>query len=221
MSGARHHLYVHLPFCAHRCGYCDFVTAVGRRDEHARYVDALIAELELERRRARAAARDDLPRRRHADLHRAGRARAAARGAAGRGRGHGRGEPRDGHVRNWRVFCNGTVSIVCRSAHKASTCTFWTCWSGARVRKMFGMRSMFFVMPDSTTSRSTSSTGSRARAPPTSSATSPRPWRSSPSTCPRTSWRRSRARASRTRTAPSWNARPSRWSPTSSSSSRR
>ena len=28
------HLYVHLPFCVHRCGYCDFVTAVGRRDEH-------------------------------------------------------------------------------------------------------------------------------------------------------------------------------------------
>jgi oxygen-independent coproporphyrinogen-3 oxidase len=48
MSGARH-LYVHLPFCAHRCGYCDFVTAVGRRGEHARYVDALLAELELER----------------------------------------------------------------------------------------------------------------------------------------------------------------------------
>ena len=43
------HLYVHLPFCAHRCGYCDFVTAVGRRAEHAGYVDALLAELELER----------------------------------------------------------------------------------------------------------------------------------------------------------------------------
>ena len=26
--GSRH-LYVHLPFCAHRCGYCDFVTVVG------------------------------------------------------------------------------------------------------------------------------------------------------------------------------------------------
>ena len=42
------HLYVHLPFCAHRCGYCDFVTAVGRRGDHARYVDALLAELALE-----------------------------------------------------------------------------------------------------------------------------------------------------------------------------
>ena len=48
MSGARH-LYVHLPFCAHRCGYCDFVTAIGRRDQHGAYVDALLAELELER----------------------------------------------------------------------------------------------------------------------------------------------------------------------------
>ncbi len=43
------HLYVHLPFCASRCGYCDFVTVVGRRGEHDRYVDALLAELELER----------------------------------------------------------------------------------------------------------------------------------------------------------------------------
>jgi oxygen-independent coproporphyrinogen-3 oxidase len=43
------HLYVHLPFCVHRCGYCDFVTAVGRHVQHAPYVDALLAELELER----------------------------------------------------------------------------------------------------------------------------------------------------------------------------
>ena len=43
------HLYVHLPFCAHRCGYCDFVTVVGRRSEHGTYVDALLAELALER----------------------------------------------------------------------------------------------------------------------------------------------------------------------------
>jgi oxygen-independent coproporphyrinogen-3 oxidase len=38
-----------MPFCGHRCGYCDFVTVVGRRGEHDRYVDALLAELELER----------------------------------------------------------------------------------------------------------------------------------------------------------------------------
>jgi oxygen-independent coproporphyrinogen-3 oxidase len=49
MSCRVRHLYVHLPFCAHRCGYCDFVTVVGRRGRHAAYVDALLAELELER----------------------------------------------------------------------------------------------------------------------------------------------------------------------------
>jgi oxygen-independent coproporphyrinogen-3 oxidase len=48
MRGVRH-LYVHLPFCAHRCGYCDFVTVVGRSGQHGAYVDALLAELELER----------------------------------------------------------------------------------------------------------------------------------------------------------------------------
>jgi oxygen-independent coproporphyrinogen III oxidase len=47
VSGARH-LYVHLPFCAHRCGYCDFVTVVGRGEQHRAYVDALLQELELE-----------------------------------------------------------------------------------------------------------------------------------------------------------------------------
>ena len=48
MNCARH-LYVHLPFCSARCGYCDFVTVVGRPGEHGRYVEALLAELELER----------------------------------------------------------------------------------------------------------------------------------------------------------------------------
>ena len=48
-GGAVRHLYVHLPFCASRCGYCDFVTVVGRGGQHPAYVDALLAELELER----------------------------------------------------------------------------------------------------------------------------------------------------------------------------
>jgi oxygen-independent coproporphyrinogen-3 oxidase len=48
VTGARH-LYVHLPFCSSRCGYCDFVTVVGRAGEHRGYVDALLRELDLER----------------------------------------------------------------------------------------------------------------------------------------------------------------------------
>jgi oxygen-independent coproporphyrinogen III oxidase len=47
--GAVRHLYVHLPFCASRCGYCDFVTVVGRGAQHRAYADALLAELSVER----------------------------------------------------------------------------------------------------------------------------------------------------------------------------
>ncbi|HET7514879.1 MAG TPA: radical SAM family heme chaperone HemW [Gaiella sp.] len=53
-KGSVRHLYVHLPFCAHRCGYCDFVTAVGREDQHDAYAEALVAELERERSRLAA-----------------------------------------------------------------------------------------------------------------------------------------------------------------------
>jgi oxygen-independent coproporphyrinogen-3 oxidase len=50
VRAAARHLYVHLPFCAHRCGYCDFVTVVGRPGQHSAYVHALLQELEIERR---------------------------------------------------------------------------------------------------------------------------------------------------------------------------
>ncbi len=54
MPGARH-LYVHVPFCAHRCGYCDFVTVTGHDARHAPYVDALTAEVALARDRGELA----------------------------------------------------------------------------------------------------------------------------------------------------------------------
>ena len=49
VEGRVGHLYVHLPFCVHRCGYCDFVTSVGRLGEHGPYADALVTELDRER----------------------------------------------------------------------------------------------------------------------------------------------------------------------------
>ncbi len=42
---------MHVPFCAHRCGYCDFVTVTGHGDLHERYVAAVLAELAQERER--------------------------------------------------------------------------------------------------------------------------------------------------------------------------
>ncbi len=39
---------MHVPFCAHRCGYCDFVTVTGHADLRERYVDAVLAELDQE-----------------------------------------------------------------------------------------------------------------------------------------------------------------------------
>jgi oxygen-independent coproporphyrinogen-3 oxidase len=42
------HLYVHLPFCASRCGYCAFVVHVGALGRRDAYLDALVGELDRE-----------------------------------------------------------------------------------------------------------------------------------------------------------------------------
>jgi len=40
-------LYLHVPFCAHKCEYCAFYSAVPKEDLVSRYVSALVRELEL------------------------------------------------------------------------------------------------------------------------------------------------------------------------------
>jgi oxygen-independent coproporphyrinogen-3 oxidase len=39
--------YVHVPFCAHHCGYCDFAVVTGKDHLIDRYLDALCAELAM------------------------------------------------------------------------------------------------------------------------------------------------------------------------------
>ena len=40
-------IYVHVPYCAHRCGYCDFNTYVDDSGAAASYADAAVAEVRL------------------------------------------------------------------------------------------------------------------------------------------------------------------------------
>ncbi len=40
-------LYLHIPFCAHRCAYCDFNTYAGQEDSLSAYVAALCREIEF------------------------------------------------------------------------------------------------------------------------------------------------------------------------------
>ncbi|MFN2488555.1 MAG: radical SAM family heme chaperone HemW [Actinomycetota bacterium] len=39
-------VYIHIPFCAHRCHYCDFNTYEGQQHLHAAYVEALVGDIE-------------------------------------------------------------------------------------------------------------------------------------------------------------------------------
>ncbi|MCH8158010.1 MAG: radical SAM protein, partial [Nitrospinae bacterium] len=38
-------IYIHIPYCIHKCGYCDFNSHLIDPDEMTDYVDALLAEM--------------------------------------------------------------------------------------------------------------------------------------------------------------------------------
>jgi putative oxygen-independent coproporphyrinogen III oxidase len=42
-------LYIHIPFCAHRCIYCDFYSTVGQKDKLKAYLHAVIKEFEKQK----------------------------------------------------------------------------------------------------------------------------------------------------------------------------
>lgn len=47
MSEPIQSLYIHVPFCAHKCEYCAFYSEASNGDVITRYVDALVREMEL------------------------------------------------------------------------------------------------------------------------------------------------------------------------------
>ena len=169
VSGARH-LYVHLPFCAHRCGYCDFVTVVGRHGRARR----------LRRRAARASSSSS------ARCSRRGSRRVFLGGGtptftepaalerllarACRTRGEVTVEANPETVTPELAALLADSACQSRLARRAELPAppARGARSRCRARRRPARRLSFFVMPDSTTSRSISSTGSRARAPPTS-----------------------------------------------------
>ncbi len=40
-------LYIHIPFCVRKCGYCDFLSAPASEEERERYVSSLVREMGL------------------------------------------------------------------------------------------------------------------------------------------------------------------------------
>ncbi|MEP6896550.1 MAG: coproporphyrinogen III oxidase family protein, partial [Chloroflexota bacterium] len=51
-------LYFHIPFCTHRCAYCDFNTYANQEEMIPAYVDALCKEIEFVGHQSRRDGRD-------------------------------------------------------------------------------------------------------------------------------------------------------------------
>ncbi len=67
-------IYIHIPFCASKCGYCDFYSCAGAADRMADYQQALLEHIEERRAHRPGVHRHGVFRRRHAELFTARRA---------------------------------------------------------------------------------------------------------------------------------------------------
>jgi oxygen-independent coproporphyrinogen-3 oxidase len=39
--------YIHVPFCFHKCHYCDFFSVIGKKDQYQKFVERMVRELSL------------------------------------------------------------------------------------------------------------------------------------------------------------------------------
>ena len=209
------HLYVHLPFCSHRCGYCDFVTVVGRGEQHA----------PTSTRCSRSSSSSGRPR---AESRRSSSAAARRRSRLpASSSGCSRALPGAEEV---TVEANpetvtpalGALLRAKRRDARLARCPDLPAATARGARAARDARGRPAVGSDApgrgvrqrlARPRLRHPGSERGR---TSRRTWPRPSRSSPSTSRATSSRRSRARASRMRTARSSRARRTRWRATSS-----
>ena len=167
-------VYVHIPFCAGRCDYCDFATWTDRGHLIDEYVDACVDRRAPPDARAGRAGDERLLRRRDAvaDPRRRPRPHPRRDRARRRRRGDRRVQSRLGGSRAARDVRGGRASTGSRSACSRCSPTCSPSSAGPTTPRRSSARSGGRVQPGSSTSTSTSSTGRRASRSTTGAAAS-------------------------------------------------